>query len=384
MESVGENNQTKALNKSKQNHHGGKFINSGSYGCVFKPHLKCKDVNNIPNSVGKVFDRLKDFEEEYKIATRIRKDIDPEGEFTVPMLASCNVQYMRKTDQFSKCDLAKPSMKPSDYKQIIYPNAGKDIDSILENETPMRGSATTFLKLLVAFRPILDGLTRLTDKQLIHNDIKSNNIMYKKGRLFLIDFGELIHHEELFTRMMVPNFVDDIYWYPPECKAFIHPRSEGSDALYRKVMNNFKGFRFIVRALVTHLRMNPMADLQSFYNAQVPQKQYKDVCAPKVDVYAIGLVILQLYLWSEFHEQIYKTNSPKAVIREMVLNLIRGMVNFDPRRRSSSTEALAQLDDIIKLMDCLKRPSKDVKKSPSAQGQRPATKLNICVGKLAN
>lgn len=375
--------KNKQNTKLKDKHQGGKFIGSGSYGCVFKPHLKCKDINNIPNTVGKIFDRLKDFEEEYNISKMIQRDIDPKAEFTVPMLTSCDVQYVRKTDQFSKCDLVKPSMKPSHYKQIIYPNAGKDIDTILENQTSMRGSPTNFLKLLVAFRPIIDGLTRFNNKQLIHNDIKPNNIMYKKGRLFLIDFGEMLHQDDLFTRYMVPNFVDDIYWYPPECKAFIHSRSESSDALYRKVMNNFKGFRFIARALVTHLRMNPMADLQSFYNAQVPQKEYKTVCAHKVDVYALGLIILQLYIWSEFHEQIYKTNSPKAVIRDMVLNLIRGMVNFDPRRRSSSADALAQLDDIIKLMECLKRPTKDVKKSPSALGQKPPTKINICVGKLA-
>jgi serine/threonine protein kinase len=114
----------------------------------------------------------------------------------------------------------------------------------------------------------------------------------------------------------------------------------------------------------------------------VPQKQYVEVCASKIDVYSLGFVILDLYLWSEYHEQVYKTNSPKAVIREMVINLIRGMVHFDPRRRSSSDDALAQLDDIIKLMECLKRPAPQVKNSPSAHGQKPKTKLNICIGKL--
>jgi len=365
-------------------HHGGKFINSGTYGCVFTPHLKCRDVNNIPNTVGKVFNRTKDFDEEYEIANMIQTKIDPKGEFTIPMLATCNVQYFRKNDQFNKCDLAKPGMRPSDYKQIIYPNAGKDLENVLENETSLRGSPTTFLKLLVAFRPILEGFTKLADKQLIHNDIKANNIMYKNGRLLLIDFGKMVHHDDMFTRAMVHYLIDDKYWYAPECKAFVHSRSEGSDALYRKVNNNFKGFRHIARALVTHLRMNPMADLQSFYNAQVPQKQYKEVCAGKIDVYSLGLTILELYLWSEFHEQIYKTNSPKAIIREMVLNMLRGMVNFDPRRRSSSADALAQLEDIIKLMECLKRPVKDVKRSPSARGQKPATRINICVGKLVN
>lgn len=369
-------------NTKKHKHDGGAFIDNGTYGCVFTPHLKCQDVKNIPKAVGKVFNKARYADEEAGIARRVMKEIDPKGHFTLPVLATCNVQYFRQSDQFDQCDLAKPHLQPSDYKQIIYPHAGKSLDNIMSDETPMKGSPTNFLKLLVAFRPILEGLGKFTDKQLIHNDIKPNNIMYKKGKLYLIDFGRVTHHKDMFTRAMVHYLLDDKYWYAPECKAFLHPRSQGAEALYRSVMNNFKGFRYLSRALATHLRMNPMNDLEAFFDANVPQKQYMQVCASKIDVYSLGFVILDLYLWSEYHEQIYKTNSAKAVIREMVINLIRGMVNFDPRRRSSSEDALAQLDDIVKLMECLKRPMQQVKNSPSAHGQKPKTKLNICVGKL--
>ncbi len=369
-------------NSDNQKQKGGKFINSGTYGCVFTPHLKCKDVNNIPKAVGKVFNRTKYFDEEVKIANRIKKDIDPKGVFTLPPLATCQVQYIRKNDEFKKCDLAEPNMRATDYRQIIYPHGGKTLEDIHDDQTSMRGSPKTFLKLLVAFRPILEGLCKMTEHKLIHNDIKTNNIMYKKGRLYLIDFGKMVHHDEIFTRAMVHDLLDDKYWHPPEFKAFLQSRTTDVDVLYRSIMSNFRSFRHLARAFSTHLRMNAMTDFEVFYNARVPQKQYKEVCAGKIDVYALGLAILELYMWSEYHEQIYSTNSPKAVIRDMVINLIKGMVQLDPRRRSSSEEALSQLDDIIKLMECLKRPMRNVKNSPSARGQKPATRLNICVGKV--
>jgi serine/threonine protein kinase len=361
---------------------GGSYIESGTYGCVFSPHLKCRGVKNIPKSVGKVFNKARYADEEARITKKVTKDIDPKGKFTLPVLAQCDIDYFRQTDQVNKCPLIKPGVDINTYKQIVYPHAGKSLEDVLNDRTRMRGSPATFLKLLKLFRPILEGLGKFTDHQLIHNDIKPNNIMYTKGKLYLIDFGRLTHHDEMFTRAMVPFLIDDKYWYAPECKAFVHPRSSGAEALYRGVMRNFAGCRYLIRALSTHLRMNPLADLEAFFNAQVPQKQYKNLFAGKIDMYSLGFVIIDLYLWSEYHEQIYKTNSPKAVIREMVINLIRGMVQFDPRKRSTSEDALAQLDDIFKLMDCLKRPTAEVKRSPSAHGQKPKTKLNICVGKL--
>jgi serine/threonine protein kinase len=332
-----------------------------------------------------VFERSKDFQEELEFARAIQKNVDPEANFTIPVLASCSVQYFRKSDQVQKCDLIKPHHTPSSYKQIIYPNAGKDLDYVLDDNTPLRGSPKTFLKLLKAFRPIIEGLGKFTQQKLIHTDIKGNNIMYKKGQLYLIDFGRVVHHDEMFTRSIVPILLDDLFWNPPEYKAFIHPRSDGAVALYKNIAKNFGGSsRHLLRALTTHLRMNPIKDLEAFFNANVLQKQYQKLFVDKIDIYSLGLVILDLYIWSEYHEQVYKTNSPKAVIREMVVNLLRGMVQFDPRRRSSSAEAVAQLDDIIKLMECLKRPTRDLKRSPSATGQRPTTRLNICVGKLVS
>ena len=43
--------------KNKKNSYGGKVIGSGSYGCTFKPPLRCNNSNTIYNGISKLLEK---------------------------------------------------------------------------------------------------------------------------------------------------------------------------------------------------------------------------------------------------------------------------------------------------------------------------------------
>lgn len=354
---------------------GGKFLGSGTYGCVFKPHLKCEDINNIKGTVGKMFIDNEEFEEELEFMKSVQEKLDPKNEFTVPIHGACSVKYVRHTDEFYKCDLAKNKKSPKGYKQIIYQDAGKTIVDILNDETSLRGKPSTFLKLLKALLPILQGLVKLDHKKFVHGDIKTDNVMYKNGKLRLIDFGLARSYDYIFSKSVLNHLMAYTPFYPPEFKAYIANKSDGVDGLWKQVNLSFRHHKYLLRAMTTHLRMNPYAEIEAFVKAGIPKNQYKELFAKKFDIYSLGIILLELYLWSEYHEEIYKSNSSKAIVRDMVVNLIRSMLHFDTTRRASSEDAVAQLEDIIQFMNCLKTPLKNMK-------NKNKKRVDICIENL--
>jgi serine/threonine protein kinase len=366
--------------KEKSKQKGGKFLGSGTYGCVFYPHLKCKDVNNIKDGIGKVFPLSEDFEEELLVTKLIQKKSDPKNEFTIPILNSCNIHYVRDTDQFNKCTIIKQNTPITDLKQIIYKNAGKSLQDVLENKTPLKGSPSTFLRIFQSLGPLIKGLTRFNEVQFVHCDIKPGNIMIKSNKINLIDFGITCYEEDVYTKERIAILTANYLWYPPEFKAFLYKNNNDFERLFKRVLDNYD--KYIIRAFYNILHMDIAKDFQAFFRADPPKKDYKTQYASKVDVFSLGIVILELLIWSEYNNQIYRNNSQKAIIRQMIISMIKSMVQFDPRRRASMLDVYSQYSDIIKLIKCMKRPVNELKLSPSLRDVNPKTKVNMCIAEL--
>jgi serine/threonine protein kinase len=353
---------------------GGKFLASGAYGCIYYPHLKCKDINNIKNSVGKVFADVNAYEAELDIVKGIQKHVDPTNKFTVSMLDSCEVQYYRKTDEIKKCVLMEQESKPSDFKQIIYKYAGTSLQSMLSNKKA-KGSKVKFIKLFRMLGPIIEGLTKMNNKKLVHCDIKPDNLMVIKNKMHLIDFGILCQDDEVFTKERINILVSDYIWFPPEFKSYYFRNSNGYDKLFKRITDNFTGYSDIANSLYNVLRMNPKNDFEAFFKDKVSKKEYLESFASKVDTYSLGMVILSLYVWSGFDKQKYKRQCTSSKARTMILDMVRGMVQFDPRKRLSAQQVLIQYSNIITFIDCMQQNIKNEQKPK-------VNKLNHCLKDL--
>jgi serine/threonine protein kinase len=359
---------------------GGKYIGSGAYGCVFNPHLKCKEVNNKKQTVGKVFENHEEYEEEFKVAEYIQKKVDPKNKFTIPLVGSCQVAYFRQTDNVKSCDLIQKGKKAEDYHQVMYKYAGKSLEDILKNKK-RTGTISSFLKIFKGFGPILQGIKTFQENSLVHSDIKPANIMMLKDKLYLIDFGLLCKFDELFIKDRAGILVANYPYFPPEFKAFGFKAERGFDRLYELAMANFESRMTLARALTTTLKMKPKDDLEKFFTDKVPKKAYIQY-AGKADIYGLGLVLFQLFLWSGFMDKQYKRPGPNSVVRDMIIDMIRKMLHFDPRARYTIDEAIAHHNKIQQFRECMKRPAKDVLRTPSARNVNPKNKLTVCITKV--
>jgi len=328
---------------------GGKYLGRGTTGCIFKPHLKCITLSNQKNSIGKVFNDTDDYDNELQMA-RIMARIDPKGAFSIPFINNCEgVSYIRHNDEVSKCKLMNSqdtNAKLRDYNQIIYKYGGTSLLDLMTKPNST-GTISRFIKLFTRFEPILQGIKKFNNRRrdsnapnVVHFDIKPHNILSLRSKLYLIDFGLLSTHEEIYSKNTTHILASDYPWYPPEFKAYLFPPTADFNKLFNRVQDNFlKVEPYLATAVTSTLKMNPKQDLQAFYNAKVPKKDYIHY-ANKIDVYSLGIVLLQLYLWSGYHKRNYSRPSKYSVARDQIKELIKGMIAFDPRQRLSIEQVL--------------------------------------------
>ena len=323
----------------KLNMNGGKLLGSGSYGCVFMPHLKCNNKNTTKQAVGKVFDTNSNFEDELKKVQELQNVIDPQNKFTVPLLGFCDVKS--QDIELQSCDIMHPSKHSTHYKQIMYKYAGISFHDYMAQR---KGSINAFTGLVKNLEPILQGISTLIEHSLVHGDIKPANIMVTKSmdKIALIDFGFLTHTKDVFAKSRMNILMADYPYFPPEFKLkYCHPQ-QGFDFFYEKVIRNFNANRKVARAFVTVLRMNTKDDLESLFTRKNTLFE-----ASKVDVYSLGIVLLELFLWSGWAQKQYHRKVGHAVMRDNVLELIRGMIHFDPIQRFTIDEVLIRFKVIF-------------------------------------
>lgn len=333
---------------------GGKYIGKGTTGCVFRPHLKCITVSNQKNSVGKVFKNEEEYQNELDMS-RIIQQIDTNNEFTIPLIGTCDgIHYYRHNDEVSKCKSMDLDIPPSNYKQIIYKYGGQSLEHVMSNGK-RNGSITNFCKMFLAFRPILFGIQKFNNRNpnpnVVHHDIKPHNIMLLRSKLYLIDNGLLSAHDEVYQSNRIQLLSTDYPWYPPEFKAFLFKNTGDYDRLFKRINDNFVNVEPVLgKAIVTILKMTPKKDFEVFYNSKIPKKQYINY-ANKIDVYSLGIVLLQLYLWSNYHRKQYTRPSKYNTIRGHVIELLKGMIQFDPRNRMSIEQVIQKYNQIQTLLN---------------------------------
>lgn len=326
-------------------HNGGKYIASGIYGCTFYPHLKCIDVSNKKNTIGKVFSDQDEYDAELNIMNQIKKDIDPTNKFTVPFHGHCDVHYYRKTDEATTCTHLNQE-NPRLHKQLLYGYGGKALSTKLGTTGNIKG----LLAMLPQFIPIFEGLVKFNQYKIAHLDVKTDNILILKSKLFIIDFGMMQRERDIYAKNNIRILLHDCSWYPPEFKVFLYKKANGFENLFKRVSDNFQGSnQVLAKSMMTVLKMRSKDDLERFFIDDIPKKNFKNY-ASKVDIYSLGIVIFKLYLWSGFHNKTYKRKTKNVVIRDHLVNMIKNMICFDPRTRINAHEALEQLKVICSMI----------------------------------
>jgi serine/threonine protein kinase len=208
----------KTLKKYKHQKKGGKPIDSGSYGCVFKPALKCKGKTrkkgvsklmmekyamnevNLLEPIYTLFTLYPDMKNYVLIPTI--QDICIPDRFTNSDLNSfdtvCNRLY---SYGYKRSNI---NSKLSDLRLLFMEDGGITVEQYIQGLHKqqifhvIKGLRDIYKKVIIP----------MNDNRLFHSDIKDNNILVKNNSLKLIDFGLMIQHD---PSTIHPRFLQHSY-----------------------------------------------------------------------------------------------------------------------------------------------------------------------------
>ena len=173
-------------------------IGQGSYGCVVKPSLECKQKTSInyKNKVSKILsqeDAKKEMQEYDKVSSA-----DKKNNFYLGKPHKCDIfKPLKHPDMtvIKKCDIGTDVLAAIDtYKLIVMEDGGENLVTYTDKMREWsKSEMSTELceKFLLEISRLFVGLKLFLDNDLIHFDLKPQNIVYneKTGRLNFIDFG---------------------------------------------------------------------------------------------------------------------------------------------------------------------------------------------------
>ena len=181
---------------------GGKPVNSGGFGCIFKPPLKCSNSSPPGNYVSKLMtkeDAIEEFENIKQFEQILNKIPNYGNYFLVKNISLCTPAKLSKKDlkDFDKICMNLDSKtynkdnindKLSSLGLINIPDAGVDLNTSLHNMISLlKGLSISTTCLLNYYKMQFSH----EQTRIYHNDIKPTNIMIdsETDSIKIIDYG---------------------------------------------------------------------------------------------------------------------------------------------------------------------------------------------------
>ena len=190
------------------------LVDEGGYGCVFYPGISCNGKKEMPNFITKIQKNRDTFKNEKMISERIRKIKGYMKRFA-PIVKICPVKLTKpKINKVKKCNILE-SISTAELQTPLYVSnkiryVGKHNLREYLRYTPLLNS------VLETHVYLLKSLELLNKHDIVHFDIKYNNIMYdeKLKVPIIIDFGLSIYLPDLSPSTYHKAFyVMDTYSY---------------------------------------------------------------------------------------------------------------------------------------------------------------------------
>lgn len=203
-----------------------KIINQGTYGCIFRPGLTCDGmVDDSPKEVTKVQRKEETSDNEIEIGKKLM-NIKSYASYFAPIVESCEVDISNIIDdEFRKCEFIKrkeDSMVKSqssnnelnfEINKITY--VGKETLSSYYYKLFTKNDPVEFIRQFInGYKILMKGAKKMGDIDIVHYDIKENNIMCRQtGRPIYIDFGLSFDMSEL--SLEDNSYFDKFYIFEP-------------------------------------------------------------------------------------------------------------------------------------------------------------------------
>lgn len=343
-----------------------KLLGVGSYGCAYNPPINCIDGDEHPNAITKLM-FSHDANNEMK-EYNVIKEVDPEGQFTVsalrvckPDLSSADLQkYVKET-----CEPTKDK-KPEELALIVLENGGIDLEKMVKNinrisDTDVRRHEIK--KMLVRMMDIITGVDRFKEAEVIHRDIKLQNIVFNEntGATKFIDFGLAISFADVVTESEQNQYWlgKDIFWSVPPYSLFFsrkrwnnltrkypHEFAETVKPKLKKLFEDYFG-SYLERyhyheKIVNHMLNSTEQTVTRLYGSYTFKEFLRDSCN-LLDMYNVGICFMQLLGYISHPSDI----SHNKLLLNDLLEYIEKTINCNIFEHISTKDAVELYHDLL-------------------------------------
>jgi serine/threonine protein kinase len=345
------------------------YVAKGSYGCVIKPNINCDGTFGNENQITKFFFNERDYEFEKKTQSII-EEIDKDKKFTIKMIYSCKINITDEIKQqikdFKSCDI-----KNNEIFQITYENGGIDIYNIFKKKKDELNKLNLF-KLLQKFVNIFEGLCVINENNLVHFDIRIDNLLYdiNKDKFVIIDFGLIKEKSNAYSTNNLlnkphpsyPNDINILYSYiNGNNYNYLNNYELNSNIFIELISYNINKIKIKyehIQILYFKKVLNKILDINKYLSIDIFKKfdinfwinifEYKNYSkdfSEKLDVYMLGLTLFEFIL------QIFQNLDNKTInkIPLKLFSLIKKMISINPYERPTIQEATKEFKSIMKI-----------------------------------
>ncbi len=364
------------------------FVNQGTYGCVYRPPLKCKSKKKFgPNMISKLM--TEDDADAEMTGYKILEKIDPNHTYYPGPPQACDANPADPSITESECSILDENPDVKEYRLLFYKDGGVDLDDFAEEHldaylktNPQRQTDMFFLNA----HHLLRGLKLYINNNFIHHDIKPSNIVFnqKTYTFNYIDFGLSVVASELIKDIMTKKDYESFHWsYPMELgftnfkKNYYFPKltNEKLDKIEREfngmfnnpelfLKNDYKikptrytntTFRYMANQLQefsTPAVVKSTMDGLRHYKKQSFEKFVNDT-VPYLDIYALGFTMNHMLNFFFAKNAITKEQYARYSA------LFSSMYDFDCSKRLTDIDIImTEYEKILEKTGVLKRLGK--------------------------
>jgi len=353
-----------------------KKIGEGSYGCVHRPSLKCKDNRIISNYNDKISKIMNDRHAQTEMKEYVDiNNIDPDNKYHIKPQECKPDDDAEMKKSILECNLGKDIVKNMDkYKLIVMKYGGPDLYNFFKK--PMEDTHINrerVDKFWIEAFGLFKAVQLFLKNGMIHHDLKPGNIVYDEDNnsLKVIDFGLLQKKDNIIKKSKNNNYLLSMFNFnfPPEI--YFYDKKDWFEYKSRpkplKKANRFNGFGLsiqfetdyresldtLINSYLKNETLNPQIKSDSMsgfldftedylsHNDTITYNKLLNDSIDTIDSYGLGLSLLFVL------NQTHKLMNPTIV--ERLHKLLMNMINHDLRKRIRIDEALTQYESIFKI-----------------------------------
>lgn len=300
-----------------------KIIGEGTYGCVVKPSLKCKEENmDYRRRVSKIMN-LQDAKLELKEMEAISK-IPGYEKFAVLVPKMCSpIQDDTFKSVLSGCAINKKvrSDKTFDLRLLLLDDAGRDLSQLPKNLYTDFNERCIFLTSIIN---LFEGLIFFRDNGIAHLDIKADNLIYNESTRVMkfIDFGmasTLEDFKQLYTSNRISySWSNLITGYPEEtacgkAEHFTLPRCQKK---YKNFANNYDLFMDkFVKTIDSFCLTDTLCEIFNLLKLKIKPS----VSIEEARFYKDVMTLLESY----YHEDLYYRNANLENLKTRYIEILK-------------------------------------------------------------